>query len=167
MVGVFVTTLGVLFGVFSAGARFVGTPEENETTAILTRIIPLVALSLDVFVWMADVALQNAQKVTRSRGAELERLLGLERGLFTQMFHWRMQRWRNVDLREIVALLIAIACVGGYIWTWQYDKPRTEPLQPRAVPVRILHQSTCQMVPSVWTYIDRRDKILRGKENRP
>ncbi|MEN9413447.1 MAG: hypothetical protein RLZZ342_534 [Candidatus Parcubacteria bacterium] len=120
LAGIFVTTIGVLFGVFSASTRLLVVTEKHWTSDAFLRAIPIVVFLLTVFVWLSDRALQRAQQVTRSRGAELERLLGLERGLFTQMYHWRMFRVGVVELREMLALIILLGCVVTYVWMWSY-----------------------------------------------
>jgi ABC-type Fe3+-siderophore transport system permease subunit len=109
---------------------------------------------LTIFVLLADRALQRAQQVTRGRGAELERLLGLERGLFTQMYQWRMQRLGNMEIREVIAFVIMLICAIAYMWTWWRND-------------NMVHKPSFTAPSPSWICSYNKVSFLAGKEQLP
>jgi hypothetical protein len=159
LVGIFVTTVGLLFGMFATSIR--SSAANQSQTDTFMRTIPIIVLTLTIFVWLADRALQRAQKVTRARGAELERLLGLKFGLFTQMYQWKMQRLGNTELREMVALVIIFACAMAFIWMWKYREIDSAP-----TPVSAKETCSCNytILLRPWTCSRNQSTIPNGKE---
>lgn len=124
LAGTALATATVLAGAYRAGIGLVGSLEENRTMAVFVPLVPITGIMLVILAWTADITLQRAQRTAWARGAELERLLGIERGFFFRLHSWRMPYVLGVSLRELVVLGALAVCVVAY---WLPQSPQRPP----------------------------------------
>lgn len=130
LAGTLLTTGAILAGAFVAGVRVLGTLDEGRSMAVFVPLVPLLGGILTAFVWLTDVWLQWAQQIARQRAAELEILLGLQNGFFTQMHVWQMPRIFSFSPRTIIGIALLAVCALGYLYVYP-TRTRTETIIPR------------------------------------
>jgi hypothetical protein len=87
LMGLNATFTSALLAGFFAGLSTVNESTGNYLLEYL-KLIPLFGILATIGSWLGDLMLNTGQRKMRDRGIRLEKLLGLEEGMFSVLLHW-------------------------------------------------------------------------------